>query len=756
MFDTRRAHLFDYWGVVRKRIWFVLSIVTVIVGVAAVVTMMTDPIYVATARIQIERAAPNVMPFQEVVSTAPDYFSFYATQEALISSRTVAGEVVDSLKLQRKTEFAAFQPPEDADDDAREALRERLIDVFLSRLTVAPVEGSLFDIAYRSKEPRLAARIANRTAEAFINFTAESRYSTTERATKTLETQIADLREDLEAQDQAIRDYARDNGILLFSEGQDAGVRTLKELRAALIKAQTDRIEKEARYAALQQADPSELPELLRHDVIHELTTKLAQQEARRAELSSRVKPDWPEMVRLEGEIQEMTTRLEAERQDLYHTIVGAAENDYIAARNQEAALAAAIGEEEARFHELSERQLHYENLRVELQEKQETLNALVRRQSETTTLPRDQTGTSNVRIVDHAVVPNRAVSPRVALNLALSLVLGLVLGVGLAFFLDYLDLSVKTPEEARDTVDLAVIGVIPGNEEVSRIPRLVRRRQAPPREDERGNVSMARPLSAPAEAFRDMRTALLVSQAAGPPRTILVTSTEPGDGKTFVAINLAVSLAQAGRRTLLVDSDLRKPRAHAALGLFDQPGLSTYLSAESFSGVRPQRTRIPHLDFVASGPLPPNPADLLDSDRFSDLLRQLSGRGNGVPALPGRAPGEPPLDVLLPAAPADKVPVAPYDHVILDSPPVLAVADPSIIASRAEGVIMVVRAGVTGRAELAEAVEKLRQVHARLLGLAVNGVHSDRRYYGKARAEEAARASSQTAESVRQRASGA
>lgn len=753
--DTRRAHLFDYWAVVRKRIWFVLSIATIIVGVAAVVTMMTDPIYLATARIQIERAAPNVMPFQEVVTTAPDYFSFYATQEALISSRTVVGEVVDSLKLQRKAEFAAFQPPEDADEEEQEALREKLIDVFLRRLTVRPVEGSLFDIAYRSKDPRLAARVANRTAEAFINFTAETRYSTTERATKTLETQVADLREELEVQDQAIRDYARENGILLFSEGQDAAVRTLKELRAALIKAQTDRIEKEARYAALQQADPSELPELLRHDVIHELTTKLAQQEARRAELGARVKPDWPEMVRLEGEIQEMTARLEAERQDLYHTIVGAAENDYIAARNQESALTAAIAEEEERFHELSERQLHYENLRVELQEKQETLNALVRRQSETTTMPRDQTGTSNVRIVDRAVVPDRAVSPRVALNLLLSLVLGLCLGIGLAFFLDYLDLSVKTPEEARDVVDLAVIGVIPGREDVSRIPRLVRRRPTPARTEE-DDVPMAQSLSAPAEAFRDMRTALLVSQAAGPPRTILVTSTEPGDGKTFVAINLAVSLAQAGRRTLLIDSDLRKPRAHAALGLFDQPGLSTYLSAESLAGVRPQRTRIPHLDFVASGPLPPNPADLLDSDRFSELLRQLSGRGNGVPALPGRGAGDPPLDALLPAAPADRLSVAPYDHVIMDSPPVLAVADPSIIASRAEGVIMVVRAGVTGRAELAEAVEKLRQVHARLLGLAVNGVHSDRRYYGKARAEEAARNAADAGESVRHRASGA
>ncbi len=214
------------------------------------------------------------------------------------------------------------------------------------------------------------------------------------------------------------------------------------------------------------------------------------------------------------------------------------------------------------------------------------------------------------------------------------------------------------------------------------------------------GSIGSPIPKSKIAEAFRELRTALLVSQAGGPPRSILIASTQPGEGKTAVSLNLAIALAQIGRRVLLVDADLRKPRLHKLLGVANTQGLSNYLSGSGVVWPEPLRTPIPLLDLIPSGPLPPNPADLLDSDRFVQLQREFEGQG--------------------------------YEHVVYDSPPVLAVADAAIMASRAEAVLIVVLAGVTSRDALGNAVKKLLQVKARIVGGLLNRVdHLQQSYYG-------------------------
>jgi len=308
----------------------------------------------------------------------------------------------------------------------------------------------------------------------------------------------------------------------------------------------------------------------------------------------------------------------------------------------------------------------------------------------------------SNVRIVDVAEVPNRPSSPKVALNILLSLVTGLGLGVGLAFFFEYLDKSVKTPEEILQVGGIPAIGVVPAMRPDGAGLRVIRTDGGEPA---RGPlvelISHEDPKSKISEAFREVRTALLVSQAGGPPKTILITSACPGEGKTAIAINLAITLAQIGRRVLLVDADLRRPRIHRIFQIGNGHGLSTCLSASDLLWPEPLKSPIQRLDLIPSGPMPPNPADLLDSDRFARVQTEFLEQG--------------------------------YDHIIYDSPPVLPVADPVIMAARVDAVALVVLAGVTSRDALAHVVRRLQQVKARAVGAILNraDLSSQSYYYG-------------------------
>jgi len=346
-----------------------------------------------------------------------------------------------------------------------------------------------------------------------------------------------------------------------------------------------------------------------------------------------------------------------------------------------------------------------------------------VKRQSETATSAGvNGLVASNIRIVDPAETPTRPSSPKILLNLVLSLFTGLALGVGLAFFFDYLDKSVKTLDELEQVTAVPALGLIPA--ELPEVPRLMLVRESGPkgmrvkvvRSAPKAPVGRARielishvdAKSKLAEAFRELRTALLVSQPGGPPRSILIASTHPAEGKTVVATNLAITLAQLGRRVLLVDADLRKPRLHKVFGVPNTLGLSNYLSGAGPLRTQPVATAVPGLHLIPSGPVPPNPADLLDSDRLLQVQRDFAAQG--------------------------------FDHVIYDSPPILAVADPTILAGRSDAVVLVARAGTTVRDALAHAVNRLQQVKARVVGAVLNYVdltesgyygYSYKRYYG-------------------------
>ena len=734
----KEIHLLDYWRVLLKRRWVIYTSLAVLVSTVTLGSLLTEPVYTATARLQIESSSPNILPFQDVLSSVPDQRNdFYQTQYGLIQSRRVARDVIASLRLDQHPEFRVEGSPRPVPGlTPEQTLEIRRIDAFLGRLKISPVRNSrLVDVSFSSHDRILAAGVANRVTETYIAFNSEAQYNTSARATTSLSHQTANLQEEIDSKEKELQEYARAQGIIPLSDKQNITLKNLNDLSNSFTQAQAARIEKEARYAALRGADPASIPQARESKLIQEMAAKSADLARQYAQLSGKYKPEWPEMARLRREMDETTERLASERQTLYRQVLGAVESDYRAARNEEEYLRKTLEDLKGQSQEASLREIQYNNLKAEIANRRATLEALVKRQSETaSSAGMNDLSTSNVRIVDPAEVPSKPSSPRVGLNILLSLLTGLALGVGLSFFLEYLDKSVKTTEEMQEATGVPSLGLIPALRPESARLKLVRTRgrggvrfqvvravgqEAAGRihveliahEDFKSKVS---------EAFRELRTALLVSRPGGPPRSILITSTQPGEGKTAVALNLAITLAQVGRRVLLVDADLRKPRLHKLLRAVNDHGLSNLLSGAGPLRTQPLATSMPGLFLIPSGPLPPTAADLLDSDRLTQIQRDFEAQG--------------------------------YEHIIYDSPPVLAVADPAILAGRVDAVVMVAQAGVTGKDALGQAIARLQQVKARIVGAVLNQVDLDqqgyyygyryRRYYGEEDTKPAAPAS--------------
>ena len=693
LIKERQAHLIDYWQVLVKRRWIVYSALLLVTGLVTLGSFLSRPLYTATVQLQIEKYSPNVLPFQDVMTSYTDFRDdFYETQSRLIQSRSVAREVVHQLDLAKNPlfELTGSESAEAASPDEVETV---IADRLRKKTKVELIRNSrLANISFTCPDAEMAARITNATADAYMEFNTRNAYNTTERATESMTRQLETLRKEIDEKERQLQRYAREQEIIPLDKDQDVTSQKLNDLSIAYTKAQTERIEKEARYAALKETPPTSVSELMTNELLQTLTAKHAELERQYAQMSGRFKADWPAMARLKGEMEQTRTRLEQERTDLYQRLVGSAREQYLAALKQEQSLGQALDSQKDTAQQASLNAIEYNNLKSEIENRRKTYEALMKRQTETgTTAGMMDAPISNIRVVDRAEVPRRPSSPRTLLNFLVSLVAGLGLGVGLAFFFDYMDDSVGSTEDLSRAAGLACLGLIPAHDQQSRRLRVVRSRSAEP-EESRPEIDLATLRDARShvsEAFRELRTALLVSSPGRAPRRLLVTSSQPREGKTSTALNLAIILSQLNKKVLLVDADLRRPRLHKALGLPNGGGLSNLLSGGSDTAALVIPAGPPNLFLLPSGPTPPNPAELLDSDEFTALAERL---GNDA-----------------------------YDHVIFDSPPILSVADAAIMAGRMDGVILVVQAGSTPKDQVARAAEKLRVVKARVLGALLN-----------------------------------
>ncbi|MEI9477812.1 MAG: polysaccharide biosynthesis tyrosine autokinase [Deltaproteobacteria bacterium] len=706
----REVDLRDYWKVIRKRVWTIVAFFFIVLITTAVATFTMRPVYRGTTTIQINKENPQIVDFKEIFAINTMDLDYYQTQYKILESRSLARRVIQSLKLSEHPEF--LPEPETAyqrwKSDILNALsglfassgevssgpsgsdRETpFINQFLSRLKIEPVRNSrLVKIYFDSNYPELSAQVSNTLAMTYIEQSLESRFNAVEQAREWLSKQLGDLKAKVERSDEALQTFGARHGIISLEEKENVIMQRLTELNQVLTKAESDRMTKEALYKQTKDRNFDSIPLILENRLIMDLKQTYIQSEAQYMKLSDALKPDHPEMVRWKGQMESVQKRLNSET----GKIIKGIENDYESSLRRESLIRQAFEQQKARVIQMKEKAIQYNILMREADTNKELYRGLLQRMKEAG-ISAGITA-SNVQIVDRAEFPTNPHKPNKRLNLLLAAIVGLFLGTGVAFFLEYLDNTVKTPEEVEQLIRLPSFGIVP---EVS-LER--RRRLEKEASDPVELITHSHAKSMVSEAYRNIRTSILLSFPEKPPKRIVITSPNPVEGKTTTVINTAIALSQTGVQVLIIDTDLRKPRVHKVFCDGNGAGLSNFLSGHAELESIIKNTKIPNLYYIPSGPIPPNPSELIGSGLFKNMLDTLGER---------------------------------FDHLVLDSPPVLGFADSIILSTSTDGIILVVLGGKTPRETLQRAKDVLHQVNAKILGVVINRVNiqrSDYAYY--------------------------
>jgi capsular exopolysaccharide synthesis family protein len=729
----QEINLREYWEKIRRRKGTVLSVAAVVFVLTAFWTFVQRPVYTAKGTLLIEKE-PNILSFDQVFQIETMRDDFYQTQYRLLSGRTLADDVISRLRLYANEEFVGKPDKrKKLPDPSDHVFRENLIDNFSRRLQVKPVRLTrLVEVSFDAKDPTLAADCVNELSSAFIDLNINMKYAATEQATEFLGSQIKTLQTDIEQKAKELQGLEAQANIVALGDKETTIIDRLSELNKALTEAQIDRYKKEATYNELKNVTPDFVPEAINNLLIQRLREDYVKLKREYQKMEERFQPDYPELQRAKVEMEAARKSLADETQNL----VKGAYSDYQTALKREGSLEAAFNEQKNAAFEMNSSAVLYNGLKIEVQNKKTLLDSLLRRESETGVEARLKgLRTSNVRVVDRASVPVRPSSPRKARNLALALLLGLGGGVGLAFLFDFLDNSIKTSEDVERYAGLPTLGVVPrfseGGTEKGYLYSRRKKEKKPEEKTEEviqvaaeagaqqaaGQVAPAVAPAAPvpvhprmielvphhfpnsrlAESYRSIRTALLLSSADQPMKTIIVTSAVPGEGKTVSVANLGITLAQSGKTVLIVDADLRKPRQHRVFNVKNTFGLTSYLTDSIELRKVVKTTAVPNLCLINAGPVPPNPAELLGSEKMAAFIELLRDK---------------------------------CDYILFDMPPMLEISDALILGARVDGMILVIHGDKTSREALRKAREKLDLLKVRTLGVIINNVNVDHQGY--------------------------
>lgn len=683
--------LIQYWQAAVRWRYVIMAIVAAALATGMLVTLLTSPLYTARSQVEISREQKNVTSVQGLEDTggARDT-EFYATQYALLKAESLAERLANKLKLADDDTFFTTHgttPPKKGnasgqDERALRQQRERLaIQLLLQNVDISPIRNSrLVDIRYTSRSPAMSARIANAWPLEFIGATIDRQLASTADARRFLEERLATLRARLEQSERETVTYASDRGIVTLGTTRDAAGRTmeprtlvasdLEALNSALATARADRIAAESR-ATTKGSDSS--AEALANNTIQNLRTKRAEAAAEYARLMVQFEPGYPAARALKEQIAALDAAIARET----GRVASSRNIDYDEARKRETELASQVEQLKSRLDKQQRDTIQYNIYQREADTNRQLYDALLQRYKEIGVA--GSVGATNIAVVDVAKVPQTPSAPSLPKNLAIALLLGLALAGAVVFALEQIDERIRNPGDVERLLRVPVLGNVPlaSGEPVT---------------------DLRDPKSELSEAYFSIRTALALTTTHGLPRSLAVTSTQKGEGKSLTSLAIASIIGKSGKRVLLVDADMRSPSVHKLAGASNLQGFSNLLAGDDHIEALVLATDMPGLSILPAGPNPPSAAELLASERLGDLIARMQSQ---------------------------------YDYVIVDAPPVLGLADAPLIGHAVEGCLFVIEAKGAAVRAIRNALQRLAMGKDHLFGAVVTKVDLSRHGYG-------------------------
>ena len=721
--EEEQIDLRKYFRIVRKSIWHILLATIIVVGAVTFYTLRQPKIYKATASLQIETRAPSILGRQvEEVSQlgTGTYWSnkeYYETQYKVIKSRDVASRVVKKLKLHKDQEF--LYPIETLRDPTFKGDTTTLksaTDRFQAMVIVEPVKDSrLVLVSIEHPNPAKAQMLANEVAEEYKDYNLEVVLESTINAVNWLSNQLQSLKEELKGAETNLYEFKLGENILSVSLGdrQNYLANDIDKISDGMSEMKKKRIELTAKKKQLESIstdDPLTMPitPLLESSLVQELKNHYAQLTQQYAKMEEEHDVNWPPLKELDAERQDIKASIKRE----VSTVISSIRLQYKESVDAEEEYRKQMAMLQKKALDLNLKEIEYNSLFRE-KENTEKLYSLVLSRTKEADLQKILKA-NNIRILDRAIKPEAPIKPRVKLNILLGLIIGLLCGIALAFLREYMDITVKTQEEVEQELGLTFLGIVPSiGTKSSRKGRYYglygtkRKRKSkekkPEAKEEEAAVNkdlfvFENPKSSVAECVRAVRTNILFMAAERPIKNVLITSPAPQEGKTTMGISLAITMAQSGNRTLIIDADMRRPRVHKAFDLSGKSGISSaILGMDPLSKVI-CKTKVENLDVLPCGPIPPNPAEILHTQRFADIMTELG---------------------LI------------YDRIVIDSPPVIAVTDAVILSTICDGVILVFRPLSTQKSAARQAKRQIQDVNGKILGVVFNDLDLENKNYG-------------------------
>ena len=720
-FDIR-----DFLRRVQRRKWLILTIVTIITVMAAVNSSRQKSIYLATATVEVGTNQNQMLvkdgdlfyrDDNQEMETAVFLIQSYPLLEAVAANLSVdqsqkfldvaeERSIWDVLRNKKTSNEQQSSDPQNVLPDlsgfsvkqrsAEES--ERLapfVGILSGGLSIEKVKMTrLMRVSFRHTNPEVAAMAANAIAEGYRRHSFYKKNQSTDQSSDSLNKATRELEAQMQKADQALADYTRNNGIFSLDGKEDLTANKLVGLHEQVMRAESDRIIKQSLYEDVQQGRVQNLPEALANQQTLDLQRKLSELTVAAAQLNVKYGPENPRLAEVRDQVAALQKEIASTRSQLENKL----KTDYERAVRDEASMKASLSRAKGEAVQQNQTSIQF-NILKQKAETAKTLYTDFLQKTKQVDLEKLQK-TPDISIAEPARIPGGPIGPSRMRSVILAFLLSLGASIGLVFLLDHLDNTIKTVDDVSRYVRLPALGVIPAIGPNGRRLYLGGAKQEKTASNSVGILSPKdayKSAGSVAEAYRMLRTSILLSAAGQPPKTILVTSSQPGEGKTTTTINTSICLSQLGATVLLIDADMRRPRVHKIFGIDHRKGLSNYLSSDTSLKTVVQTTKFPNLYVMPSGIVPPNSADLLSSEKFRLMLQKLSQH---------------------------------FDHILIDSPPINSVTDPVIISRQVDGVMLIVHGGKSSREMVVHSRQELANVGAKIFGVVLNNVNMQRDGY--------------------------